>query len=81
MFYVSIIELKSSDSINTKYVASSRDGTVKLWNCGTSSTISTMGDYQFPVNKMILAKLPSYYEPATVESLGNHLNINTKYVC
>ncbi|KAI7879857.1 WD40-repeat-containing domain protein [Mucor mucedo] len=50
-------------------LSSSRDGTVKLWNCGTSSTIATMGHYQFPVNKMILAKLPSQYEPATTESL------------
>ncbi|KAI9355471.1 WD40-repeat-containing domain protein, partial [Pilaira anomala] len=49
--------------------ASSRDGTVKLWNCGTSSTIATMGDYQFPVNKMILTKLPSQYEPASIEIL------------
>lgn len=30
-----------------------------------------MGDYPFPVNKMILAKLPSQYEPASVETLGN----------
>ncbi|CAO3644110.1 unnamed protein product [Mucor hiemalis] len=50
-------------------LSSSRDGTVKLWNCGTSSTIATMGDYQFPVNKMILAPLPSQYEPASPESL------------
>lgn len=51
--------------------ASSRDGTVKLWNCGTSSTLATMGNYQSPVNKMILANLPSQYEPASPEALGN----------
>ncbi|GAA5815955.1 hypothetical protein MFLAVUS_009474 [Mucor flavus] len=50
-------------------LSSSRDGTIKLWNCGTSSTITTMGDYPVPVNQMILAKLPSPYEPARIEDL------------
>ncbi|KAI8072077.1 WD40-repeat-containing domain protein [Thamnidium elegans] len=48
---------------------SSRDGTIKLWNCGTSSTITTMGNYTVPVNQMILAKLPSPYKPARIEDL------------
>jgi proteasomal ATPase-associated factor 1 len=51
-------------------IASSRDGTVKLWNCGTSSTIATMGNYNHPINKMILAKLPGQFEAAERESLG-----------
>jgi hypothetical protein len=41
-----------------------------------------MGDYQFPINKMILAKIPSQYEPATIESLGKHPtkeNVKGKY--
>ncbi|KAG2229433.1 hypothetical protein INT48_007035 [Thamnidium elegans] len=50
-------------------LSSSRDGTIKLWNCGTSSTITTMGNYTVPVNQMILAKLPSPYEPARIEDL------------
>ncbi|KAI8646054.1 WD40-repeat-containing domain protein [Parasitella parasitica] len=50
--------------------ASSRDGTVKLWNCGTSSTIATLGNYEFAINKMILlTSLPSQYEPAEKTTL------------
>ena len=52
------------------FVASSRDGTIKLWNCGTSSTIATMGNYKFAINKMILTNLPSQYKPAKSEILG-----------
>ncbi|KAI8969149.1 WD40-repeat-containing domain protein [Mycotypha africana] len=47
----------------------SRDGTIKLWNCGTSSVINTMGNYKVPINKMLLAKLPREYTPASVEDL------------
>lgn len=32
-----------------------------------------MGNYEFPINKMILAKLPSQYEPASADGLGKHL--------
>ncbi|KAI8351182.1 WD40-repeat-containing domain protein, partial [Blakeslea trispora] len=44
--------------------ASSRDGTIRLWNCGTSSTIATMGRYPCSVNKMILTTLPTCFAPA-----------------
>ncbi|KAI7902093.1 WD40-repeat-containing domain protein [Cokeromyces recurvatus] len=50
-------------------LSSSRDGTIKLWNCGTSSTITTMGNYKVPVNKIILTQLPSQYEAAPIETL------------
>jgi proteasomal ATPase-associated factor 1 len=60
-------------------LASSRDGTVKLWNCGTSSTIATMGNYNYPINKMILAQLPEQYEAARLESLGN-TKMSIKYL-
>ncbi|CEG66681.1 hypothetical protein RMATCC62417_03216 [Rhizopus microsporus] len=50
-------------------ISSSRDGTIKLWNCGTASVIATLGKYQCPVNKIVLAKLPSSYQPAAKESL------------
>lgn len=53
--------------------ASSRDGTIKLWNCGTSSTIATMGNYKFAINKMILTKLPAQYKPAEIEILGRYI--------
>ncbi|KAI9469768.1 MAG: WD40-repeat-containing domain protein [Benjaminiella poitrasii] len=49
--------------------ASSRDGTIKLWNCGTSSTITTLGNYKCSINKMILTELPSQYEAAKIETL------------
>lgn len=51
--------------------ASSRDGAVKLWNCGTSSTIATVCSYSTPVNKMLLTKLPPKYESAPAGTLGN----------
>ncbi|KAG1125150.1 hypothetical protein G6F42_008970 [Rhizopus arrhizus] len=50
-------------------LSSSRDGTIKLWNCGTSSTIATLGNYNWPVNKIILTKLPLIYQPAEKEKL------------
>lgn len=41
-----------------------------MWNCGTSSTIATLGNYNWPVNKIILTKLPLIYQPAEKEKLG-----------
>ncbi|KAG2219687.1 hypothetical protein INT45_001859, partial [Circinella minor] len=42
---------------------SSRDGTVRLWHCGSGTTLSVLGNYQVPVTKMILITLPSSYKP------------------
>lgn len=64
-----------SINIPRLYTASSRDGTVKLWNCGTSSTIATMGNYNYPINKMILAKLPEQYESSRLEDLGKEIKM------
>lgn len=69
MFYVSMNITTGFFFIDSIMIASSRDGTIKLWHCGTSSTIATVCSYTSPVNKIILAKLPSKYEPAPIETL------------
>ncbi|KAI9033888.1 WD40-repeat-containing domain protein [Phycomyces nitens] len=49
--------------------ASSRDGTVRLWHCGTGSTITVLGDYGTVVNKISVVPLPAKYASITVEGL------------
>ncbi|KAI8980456.1 WD40-repeat-containing domain protein [Pilobolus umbonatus] len=56
-------------STGRNVLSSSRDGTVKLWNCGTSSTLATMGHYDYPINKMILVDLPASLGPTKQEDL------------
>ncbi|CEI98398.1 hypothetical protein RMCBS344292_12507 [Rhizopus microsporus] len=65
----SVIDGSNPVTLRGHTSASSRDGTIKLWNCGTASVIATLGKYQCPVNKIVLAKLPSSYQPASKESL------------
>ncbi|KAI8394131.1 WD40-repeat-containing domain protein [Radiomyces spectabilis] len=49
--------------------ASSRDGTIRLWNCGTADTIAVVGSYNCSVSKILLAKLPKHIEPADPKAL------------
>ncbi|KAL0081473.1 WD40-repeat-containing domain protein, partial [Phycomyces blakesleeanus] len=47
--------------------ASSRDGTVRLWHCGTGTTIAVLGDYGTIVNKISVVALPAKYMSVVVE--------------
>jgi proteasomal ATPase-associated factor 1 len=40
-------------------LSSARDGTIRLWECGSASLIRTIGNYNCAVNKIALGLLPS----------------------
>ncbi|KAG0191573.1 hypothetical protein DFQ28_011549 [Apophysomyces sp. BC1034] len=43
-------------------LSSSRDGTIRLWHCGSGVSIATVASYEWPVNKIIVAPLPEVYK-------------------
>ncbi|KAI9274682.1 WD40-repeat-containing domain protein [Phascolomyces articulosus] len=50
-------------------LASSKDGTIRLWHCGSGASIAVLGNYQVPVTTMILTSLPDNYEPVDLSTL------------
>ncbi|ORZ03141.1 WD40-repeat-containing domain protein [Syncephalastrum racemosum] len=51
--------------------ASSRDGTIRLWHCGTGTTIAILGHYDCAIHKIILTAIPTSLNLDPVETMDD----------
>ncbi|KAI9313563.1 WD40-repeat-containing domain protein [Dichotomocladium elegans] len=57
--------------------SSSRDGTIRLWHCGSSETIHVLAQYKSPVTKMLLDTLPAGSTSASQDNLADEREFET----